>query len=181
MRRAVFLDRDGTITEEGDWDVKASPPRSIRGAAEALRRLQEAGFLLFVVTNQSGVARGLYTEDDVRTFNRRLEALFARDGVRFEEIRYCPHLPDAGCACRKPGTRFLADAAARHGIDLTRSYVIGDQTTDIAMGIRNGCRTILVRTGFAGADGKTDARPDVVAADLTDAVERILAEEEEGG
>ncbi len=175
MRRAVFLDRDGTITEEGDWCVKVDPPRLMPGALEALRRLQEAGYLLFVVTNQSGVARGHYTEQDVRTFHRRLEGLCAEGGVRFEEIAYCPHLPDEGCNCRKPDTRWLADAATRYDVDLEQSYVVGDQTTDVAMGLRNGCRTILVQTGFGGRDGKLDVRPDLVAADLAQAADQILA------
>ncbi|MBN1421684.1 MAG: HAD family hydrolase [Planctomycetes bacterium] len=175
MRRAVFLDRDGTITHEGDWGAKAKAPRMIPGAAEALRRLRDAGFLLFVVTNQSGVARGYYTEDDVRAYHRRMEEIFAEAGVRFEEIAYCPHMPEAGCACRKPGTRFLAEAAARHGIDLARSFIVGDQTTDVELGARNGCTTILVRTGFGGDDGKLEATPDYVVADIAEAAEKILA------
>jgi len=177
MRRAVFLDRDGTITHEGDWGAKAAEPRLIPGAEEALRRLQEAGFLLFVITNQSGVARGYYSEDDVRAYHRRMEEVFGAAGVRFEGIAYCPHMPDAGCACRKPGTRFLADAAARYGIDLRRSFVVGDQTTDVEMGARNGCTTILVRTGFAGGDGKLDAKPDIIVEGLAEAAERILGGE----
>lgn len=174
MRRAVFLDRDGTITEEGDWQAKVGPPRPIPGAAEALRRLQDAGLLLFIVTNQSGVARGRYTEADVQAYNDQMAAMFAEAGVRFQEIAYCPHLPDAGCACRKPDTRFLADAAERYGIDLARSFVVGDQTTDIAMGVRNGCRSLLVQSGFGGRDGKADVQPDVVVADIGEAAERIL-------
>jgi len=174
MRRAVFLDRDGTITEEGDWQAKAGPPRPIPGADEALRRLQDAGLLLFVVTNQSGVARGHHTEADVQAYNDQMTTMFAEAGVRFQEIAYCPHLPDAGCTCRKPDTRFLADAAKRYGIDLTRSFVVGDQTTDIAMGVRNGCHTLLVQSGFGGQDGKADVQPDLVVADIGEAAEKIL-------
>ncbi|MBN1345702.1 MAG: HAD-IIIA family hydrolase [Phycisphaerae bacterium] len=175
MRRAVFLDRDGTLTEEGDWHVKAAPPRLLPGVTQALRRLQDAGFLLFVVTNQSGVARGYYTEEDVRVFHRRMEEMLAEQGVRLQGISYCPHMPDEGCACRKPGTRYLAESAARHNIDLARSFVVGDQSTDIAMGVRNGCRTILVCRGFDGADEKTSVEPDRIASDVTEAAALILA------
>lgn len=178
MHRAVFLDRDGTITEEGDWRVKAEPPRLISGAPSALKRLQDAGFLLFVVTNQSGVARGYYTEQDVRRFHDRMEATFLREGVCFQEIAYCPHLPEDGCDCRKPDTRFIADVAERYGIDLAHSFVVGDQATDVAMGIRNGCKTILVSTGFADRDDKLEAEPDIIVADVTEAADRILEDVE---
>jgi len=174
MRRAVFLDRDGTITEEGDWAAKTDPPRLIPGAVEALARIQAAGFELFVVTNQSGVARGYYTEADVETFHQRMRKIFAEAGVRFAEIAYCPHMPDSGCACRKPDTGFLADAAERYGIDLARSFVVGDQSTDIEMGLRNGCRTLLVRTGFGGHVGKAGPKPDFVVDNIVEAADRIL-------
>lgn len=174
MRRAVFLDRDGTITEDGDRYVKVAPPQLIPGAAEALRRLQDAGFLLFVVTNQSGVARGHFTEQDVETYHHRMTTLFAQAGVRFEQIASCPHMPDEGCACRKPDTRFLADAAERYDIDLSRSFVVGDQTTDIEMGTRNGCRTLLVKTGHGGGDGISPTAPDFVVANIVEAADKIL-------
>ncbi len=176
MRRAVFLDRDGTVTEEGDWSDKAAPPRLIPGAVQALKRLTERGVPLFVVTNQSGVARGYYTEQDVATFHARMASLFEAGGVSFAGIGYCPHLPTAGCSCRKPETRYLADMAGEHGLDLERCYVVGDQTTDVAMGRRNGCRTVLVQTGFGGGDGKASAQPDAVVADIREAVDWILAD-----
>jgi len=175
MRRAVFLDRDGTITEEGDWSTKAQPPRVIPGAPEALKRLQDAGFLLFVVTNQSGVARGYYTEADVELFHQRLRDQFAQAGVQFTDIVYCPHAPDADCDCRKPHTRFIRELADKYDIDLSRSWVIGDQTSDIAMGQINGCKTVLVQTGFAGENGKTEATPDSTAPNITQAASRVLA------
>jgi len=174
VQRAVFLDKNGTITEDGDRHVKVAPPRLIPGAAEALRRLQDAGYLLFVVTNQSGVARGYFTEQDVQTYNDRMTALLAQAGVHFQEISCCPHMPDGGCACRKPGTRFLADAAERYDIDLSRSFVVGDQTTDVEMGARNGCRTFLVRTGHGGRDGSAQTPPDLIVADIVEAVNQIL-------
>jgi len=175
MRRAVFLDRDGTITEEGDWFSKAQPPRVIRGAVEALKRLRDAGFLLFVITNQSGVARGYYTEADVERFHQRLRDEFAQAGVEFTEIVYCPHAPDAGCDCRKPHTRFIRELADKYDVELSQSWVIGDQTSDIAMGQLNGCKTVLVQTGFAGQDERSQADPDLVVSDITQAVCLVLA------
>lgn len=148
MRRpAVFLDRDGTILNERGYLSDPDRMRFYPGAFEAMRRLQRAGYRLVVVTNQSGVGRGYFSLERLREINRRFSAACRRRGVRIDGIYFCPHLPDAGCACRKPRPALPRRAARDLRLDLRRSWVVGDQARDVELARNVGARGVLVLTG----------------------------------
>lgn len=154
-RRAVFIDRDGVINEDRGFVHRIEDLVLIPGAVDALRQLQEAGYLLVVITNQSGIARGLYTEADYQAFTRHLVHVLASGGVTLDAIEHCPHLPDAhvlqyrmDCACRKPRPGMILRAAGRLGIELSTSILIGDRISDVQAGRSAGVgRCFLVRSG----------------------------------
>jgi len=178
MKRAVFLDRDGTINVEKDYLYQIQDFEFIPGAVDAIRVLNDAGYFVVVVTNQSGVARGYYTEEDVELLHRHIDAELGKTGARVDAWLYCPHHPDGRgsyslpCDCRKPLPGMLKDAARRYDIDLESSVMVGDKFADIGAGISAGCRTILVRTGY-GADHEnlvssyTEVYDDLLAAAKT--------------
>jgi len=149
-RRAAFLDRDGTIIQEKEYLADPEGVELLPGALEGLRRLRDAGYALVVVTNQSGIARGLFTEDDYRAVQARLEALLAAEGVTLDGVYHCPHHPDytGPCDCRKPGTGLFARAARELELDVGRSVAIGDRLRDVEPVLRLGGRAVLVRTGY---------------------------------
>lgn len=147
--RAVFLDRDGTLNVEKEYLCDPVVMEIFPGAGTALRRLMDAGFLLFIVTNQSGIGRGYYTAADMHAVNARLCAELARDGVRFEKIYFAPEAPDQPSRGRKPSPQFLFDARDEFGLDLAQCYLIGDKLIDLECGWNAGVkRSILVRTGY---------------------------------
>ncbi len=178
MKRAVFLDRDGTINVEKDYLYQIQDFEFIPGAVDAIRVLNDAGYFVVVVTNQSGVARGYYTEEDVELLHRHIDAELEKTGARVDAWLYCPHHPDGRgsyslpCDCRKPLPGMLKEAARRYDIDLESSVMVGDKVADIGAGISAGCRTILVRTGY-GADHEnlvssyTEVYDDLLAAAKT--------------
>lgn len=178
-KRAVFLDRDGVVIRQ--WEGKyLDDPGNVEllpGAAEAIRRLREAGFLVVVVTNQAGIGHGHLTEETLGEIHARLQELLSREGTKLDGIYHCPHTPEDDCPCRKPAPGMLYRAAEELGIDLSRSYMVGDMTTDIEAGKRAGCFAILVRTGFGGSDGRSDSEPDAVCDDLPSAADFILQRE----
>jgi len=161
-RRAVFLDRDGTIIEDVDFLTDVEQLRILPGAPGALRRLKEAGFLLFVVTNQSAVARGTLTEEKLALIHEELNRRLAAEGAGIDAFYYCPHLPDGiveryarVCDCRKPAPGLITRAAREWDVDPSRSYAAGDSERDVEAGRRAGCFTILVggaRSQYADAD-----------------------------
>jgi len=176
---AVFLDRDGTLIQEAHYLSRPEQVVVFPGVGPALKRLQDAGFKLFIVSNQSGVGRGYFTLADVDAVHRRLEADLAVDGVRFEKIYVAPEAPDQPSRGRKPSPRFLLDAAAEFGISLARSYIIGDKWIDLECGWNAGvARSLLVRTGY-GAELEATAGQElskaVIINDLPQAAEWILA------
>ncbi|MSR66332.1 MAG: HAD family hydrolase [Pedosphaera sp.] len=149
MKRAVFLDRDGTLNIEakylGDPDKLVIFP----GAGTALRRLQDAGFLLFIVTNQSGIGRGYYSEADMHRVNERLQAELGGDQVRFEKIYFAPEDPDLPSRGRKPSPQFLFDARDEFGVNLSQCFMVGDKLIDLECGWNAGVQaSLLVRTGY---------------------------------
>jgi len=149
MKRAVFLDRDGTLIEEKVYLADPDKVVIFPGTGPALRRLMDAGFLLFVVTNQSGIGRGYYTLDDMHHVNARVSELLAKDGVRFEKIYFAPEHPEEPSRGRKPSPQFLFDARDEFGVDLAQSYMIGDKLIDLECGWNAGLKqSILVRTGY---------------------------------
>ncbi|MBL67293.1 MAG: HAD family hydrolase [Verrucomicrobiales bacterium] len=179
MNRAVFLDRDGTLNVERHYLDDPDAVEIFPGTGATLRRLMDAGFPLFIVTNQSGIGRGYYTEDDMHAVNTRLAEMLASDGVRFEKIYFAPESPEAESPGRKPSPKFLLDAAAEFGVDLARSYMIGDKLLDLQCGWNAGVKqSILVRTGY-GAEHERD-HPEtagaVVVDGLPEAVEWIVAD-----
>jgi D-glycero-D-manno-heptose 1,7-bisphosphate phosphatase len=168
-RAAVFLDRDGTIIEDPGYLSDPDRVHLLPGAAEAVARLNRAGRLVVVVTNQSGIARGLLSEAQYFATERRLDELLAARGARIDAHRFCPHHPDVTgpCECRKPGLLLYRAAAERLGIDLAASWWVGDRLRDVSPAEALGGRGILVGAG-AGAERFASA------ADLPGAVELIL-------
>ncbi len=182
MNRAVFLDRDGTIIVDKDYASDPDQVAVLPGAATALKRLQNAGFKLFIVSNQSGVGRGYFTLADVECVNQRLVELLAHDGVRFEKIYVAPEAPEQPSRGRKPSPQFLFDARDEFGIDLAQSYMVGDKLSDLECGWNAGVKkSILVRTGcgakLEGLEVNKVGQANVVKS-LAEAAEWILATKE---
>jgi D-glycero-D-manno-heptose 1,7-bisphosphate phosphatase len=178
MSRAVFLDRDGTIIEEREYLHRVEDVAFIPGAGVALRRLQDAGFKLFVITNQSGVGRGYFPMAGVERVHHHLIRELARDGVRLHKFYVAPEAPDQPSRGRKPSPQFLFDARDEFGVDLAQSYVIGDKLIDLECGWNAGVKkTLLVRTGYgAEVEQKSPEKlgQAVVVDDLAGAAEWIL-------
>lgn len=173
-KKAVFLDRDGTIIEEVNFLSDPDQVNLFTGTLEALRSLKDAGYLIIVVTNQSGVGRGFFSEDDVHAVHARIQEL-TKDAV--DAFYFCPHLPDDGCECRKPGDGMMRQAAMEFGIDLTNSWIIGDKSLDVRAGNFAGIKSILVRTGY-GSSHEPDASADTffIADEILSAAEFILSQ-----
>jgi D-glycero-D-manno-heptose 1,7-bisphosphate phosphatase len=170
--KAVFLDRDGTIVEDRGYLRDLAGLCLLPGAGPAIRRLNSSGLAVVVVTNQSGIARGLLSLDDYRGTERRLEQLLAKEGARLDGQYFCPHLPEltGPCQCRKPGTLLYRQAAEQLSLDLRRSWWVGDRLRDVLPAETFGGRGILVgRTEAEGAESNRFLR----AQDLLDAVELI--------
>ena len=187
---AVFLDRDGTLVEEMEFLVDPDKLRLFPGAAATVRRLNDAGLPVVIVTNQSMIARGLASEQQLALIHERLTTMLKAAGAHLDGIYYCPHHPDIGeppyrgpCDCRKPLPGLLYQAAGDLGLDLAQSAMIGDTLRDLEAGAAAGCRTlILVRTGHGAAEeAMTRAAklgsPALVCDDLVAAVDRILSQE----
>ncbi|MEZ4598917.1 MAG: D-glycero-beta-D-manno-heptose 1,7-bisphosphate 7-phosphatase [Syntrophotaleaceae bacterium] len=156
--RAVFLDRDGTLNVEKHYLHRLEDFEFIPGAVEGVSRLKQKGFLVFVVTNQSGVARGYFGLDDVERLHRHVAARFEESGILIDGFYVCPHHPTEGdgdygveCNCRKGQPGLLLKAAEEHSVDLSRSFMIGDKEADIEAGERAGCTSLLVLTGYGRA------------------------------
>jgi len=180
-KRAVFLDRDGTLNVEKEYLGHPAKLEIFSGTGPALRRLMDAGFLLFIITNQSGIGRGYYTLADMHAVNERLCDVLAKDGVRFEKIYFAPEAPEQPSRGRKPSPQFLFDARDEFGVDLGNSYMIGDKVIDLQCGWNAGVRkSILVRTGY-GVEVEEKKRPALVDAlvveDIASSVDYILSQD----
>lgn len=179
-RRAVFLDRDGTIVEDPGFLHEPGRVRLLPGAADAIRRLNAAGFLVVTVTNQSGIARGRYDAAAYAAVQRRLAELLAAHDAHLDGSYFCPHHPEitGPCDCRKPGTALFQQARDALGIDLTRSWWVGDRTSDVAPARPLGGRALLVETG-EGAHHRAAAKAlgAAVVPDLAAATAAIVAAE----
>lgn len=176
-RPAVFLDRDGTIVHDTGYVSAPEKVRLIAGAAAAIRRLNEAGWMVIIVTNQSGIGRGYHTEADFQRTQARTAELLAADGARVDAVYFCPHDPEREqCDCRKPRTALHRRAAEEHGLDLARSWYIGDRWRDVAMANELGGNGILVPTDDTDAADIVRAEKRVrVSTTLGAAVDRVLA------
>jgi D-glycero-D-manno-heptose 1,7-bisphosphate phosphatase len=170
--RYALLDRDGTIIVEKNYLKSADQLELLPHAVEGLRALARQGFGLIVITNQSGIGRGLIAVEEVEAIHAELKRRLAQEGVILAGIYYCPHLPSENCACRKPRTALALQAAKDFGFDPAESVVIGDKTSDIEFGRALNARAILVRTGY-GLEHVQTARPDDVADDLEHAARLI--------
>ncbi|QDV36269.1 D-glycero-alpha-D-manno-heptose-1,7-bisphosphate 7-phosphatase [Tautonia plasticadhaerens] len=183
--RAVFLDKDGTLIDDVPYNVDPALIRLAAGAPEGLRSLHEAGFRLIVVSNQSGVARGLFPEGALGPVRARVEELLAEAGVTLSGFSYCPHHPGGSvpgyaerCDCRKPRPGMLLEAARAMGIDLGRSWLVGDILDDVEAGRLAGCRTVLIDNGNETEWDLTPGRqPHHRAADLSEAARVILGDD----
>jgi D-glycero-D-manno-heptose 1,7-bisphosphate phosphatase len=182
--RTVFLDRDGTINVEKDYLYLPEDFELIPGAAQAIRMLHEAGFLVVVVTNQSGIGRGYYDEDALVRLHRHMDDLLSREGARVDAYYFCPHHPEAGeggyridCDCRKPLPGMLFRAAADLNIDLASSYIIGDKMADVEAGLRAGCRSILVETGYGATEKEKLSQDTPTFATILEAARWIIDSE----
>jgi histidinol-phosphate phosphatase family protein len=174
------VDRDGTINANpahGDFVKRPEDLRILPGAPEALRRLKEAGYLLVVFTNQSGVARGAMTAADVDEVNARLGDVLARGGAPLDGVFYCPHVDSDGCGCRKPKPGLLLRAAKELGIDLSRSWGLGDGARDLEAARAAGCRVVLVHgDSYPGQREAGEAMsPEASVLDLAAAADVVLA------
>jgi D-glycero-D-manno-heptose 1,7-bisphosphate phosphatase len=180
VRPAVFLDRDGTLIREVDYLSDLSDLAILPGIPEALRRLGQAGYLLLVVTNQSGVARGYFDLSFVEGVHAELARRLETQGARLDRFYVCPHHPEFGgpCACRKPAPGLILQAAADWDVDLARSWVVGDKACDLELARSAGCHAALVRTGYGvRTEEELKARGAfscVVADDLAGVAEEIL-------
>ncbi len=174
-RRAVFLDRDGTLIEDVSYLRDPEQVRLLPGAAGAVRRLNEAGLLAIVATNQSGIARGMITEQDYVVAQRRVDELFANDGARLDAHYHCPHLPEISgpCLCRKPGPLLYDQAAERFELDLAECWWVGDRLRDVEASRHFGGRGILLNSGPVTPEESPMEFPRV--SGLAEAVRMVLA------
>jgi heptosyltransferase-2 len=182
----VFLDRDGTLNQDSGFVKEPDELVMLPGVSEALARLQRAGARLIVLTNQSGVGRGFFSLRDLESIHARLRTVLGRDQVTLDAVYSCPHHPDDNCPCRKPRRGMVDRAVAEHQVDLSRSYLVGDQARDIELAHQAGIRSVLVTTGPAGRQplGELQSRgipPDRTAASLAEAADWILEHEVDAG
>jgi histidinol-phosphate phosphatase family protein len=189
-QRAVFLDRDGTLNRETGGVTAAEQLELLPGAAEGVRLLNHHGLRCVVVTNQPVLAKGFCTDAELQNIHRKLETLLGREHAFLDRIYVCPHHPEKGfagerpelkidCACRKPKTGMIEQAAAELNLDLAQCWLVGDTTVDVQTARNAGLKAVLVRTGHGGQDGRHRAEPDAVCDDLLGAVQFIL--ERSGG
>lgn len=188
--RAVFLDRDGTINEEMGYINHIERFHLLPQSAQAIRLLNQYGWKVVVITNQSGVARGYFPESLIHQVHQKMKDHLREEGAYLDAIYYCPHHPDVGfppyrqkCQCRKPATGLIEQAVKDLDLDLARSYVVGDRGMEIEFGHRVGAKTILVLTGYGKGEwqycrNQWNVQPDYVAEDLFHAVQWIIQKEE---
>ncbi|HEY0097309.1 MAG TPA: HAD family hydrolase, partial [Pyrinomonadaceae bacterium] len=187
-RRAVFIDRDGTISEEVGYVNHPSRYRVFPYAAEAIKRLNESNWLAILVTNQAGVARGYFTEDVIGAVHGLLAEELARGGAHLDAVYYCPHHPSVGeppyrfdCDCRKPRPGLIRRAAADFDIDLAGSWMVGDRYSDTELARNAGTRAALVLSGYGRGEWEYQRaawrhQPDLVAENLLEGVEKIISD-----
>ncbi len=190
MVKAVFLDRDGVINEDVDHLHRKEDFAFIPRAPQAIKLLNENGYTVIVITNQTTIARGICLEEDVVRLNRHMTELLSQQGAKIDAVYYCPHHPDPekaqirkyniDCECRKPKPGMIFQAQRDFQIsDLSESYMIGDKTSDIKAGFLAGCKTILVETGYGGSDNLYEVTPDYIASDLYSAVSEVILKQME--
>lgn len=181
LKRAVFLDRDGTIIKQVELLHKVSEVKLLPGAARAIKEINKLGFLAIVITNQPVVARGIISPKEVDKIHAVLIDRLNKKGARLDDIYYCPHHPEANmekyrvkCRCRKPNIGMILKAAKQSGLNLKKSFMVGDSTRDVLAGNRAGLKVVLVKTGHGGKDvWQFRSKPDFVVKNLSEAVKII--------
>ena len=183
MKKAIFLDRDGTINVEKDYIYKSEDLVFEEGSIEALKTFKNLGYILIVVSNQSGIARGYFTEEDLNIFNNNMNEILKKNGVEITEFYCCPHHPDGigeykkVCECRKPNNKMIEDAIKKYNINREKSYMIGDKTSDIGAGLKSNLKTVLVKTGYGLKDmEKIDKNETLICENLKDFSEILKRE-----
>ena len=183
MKKAIFLDRDGTINVEKNYIYKSEDLVFEEGSIEALKTFKNLGYILIVVSNQSGIARGYFTEADLNIFNNNMNEILKKNGVEITEFYCCPHHPDGigkykkVCECRKPNNKMIEDAIKKYNIDREKSYMIGDKISDIGAGLKSNLKTVLVKTGYGLKDmEKIDKNETLICENLKDFSEILKRE-----
>lgn len=151
-RLAVFLDRDGTVIEDTHYPRDPDKVRFIPGAVSALKKIQEKGYLLFIISNQSGVGRGIIQDHEFKAVHERLCTLLKKEGIHITEFAYCFHKPEDGCRCRKPEPQLIEDLIKSYQIDSENSFMVGDKICDVELGNRVGTQSILIGSQEKAAD-----------------------------
>lgn len=180
MIKAIFIDRDGTINVDKGYVYKPEDFELIPGVIEALKKLTDRGILIYIVTNQSGIARGYYTEKQFDILTEHMLSVFERESIKIEKVLYCPHHVNGkipkytkSCLCRKPGTKLIEDVMAENKFNIDEVVLIGDKNSDIEAGGRLNMKTYLVKTGY-GKDEEASTKANFVTENLKSAVEHIL-------
>jgi D-glycero-D-manno-heptose 1,7-bisphosphate phosphatase len=176
MNKAIFLDRDGTINiDKKGYTYKIEDFELYEGVIEGLKLLEN--YKLFIITNQSGIGRGYYTEQDMHKFNNQIIHEFSEHNIKIDKIYFCPHTPEENCECRKPKIKFIKDAKKEFDIKLADSWVIGDHPSDINMGIQTNCKTIYLLTGHGKKHrNELTKDPDFIAKKMSEAIRFIRNE-----
>jgi histidinol-phosphate phosphatase family protein len=171
--RAVFLDRDGTMNRDVPYCRRPEDFELFPDTARAIKLLNESGYKVIIITNQSGVARGYFTKETLARIHQKMRDQLAEKGAHIDGLYYCPHHPDDNCDCRKPKPKMVLQAVQEHDVDLKRSFVVGDKPLDIQLGQNVGCRTVLIPSDPGGA-GPEPCTPDYTATDLYQAALWII-------
>ncbi len=176
MKKAVFLDRDGTINVDTGYLSDPDGLVIIRGAKKGIKLLKKNGFMVFIITNQSGVGRGYFSLEQLASVNQRLLEELSKDGIEIDDVRFCPHHPQQKCACRKPEPGLVVDLIERYGVDAENSYFVGDKMLDVKTGKNVGCRTILISddSGFIFEEEDDWTPPDFIAKNLHEGAKWII-------
>lgn len=175
-KKALFLDRDGVIIEYTPYLSHPGQVKIPKGAGEALKKWQDAGYLLLIITNQSGVGRGYFTMSDVEAVHKHIRKEYSSFGVHFQDILVCPHHPSDNCKCRKPSPYLILEAAERHLVEVCQSFFIGDAPSDIECGLQAGCNPLLLLTGrgLSTAEMLANYQTKIpIFSDLTETVQLI--------
>ena len=172
-RPAIFLDRDGVIIVEKNFLRDPEEIEFYPGAIEALKAIGDV-YIKIVISNQSGVARGYFTSADVEKINDHISSILKMSGIGIDAWYFCPHGPDDDCQCRKPRPGMILEAAEEFNINMSKSWIIGDKSSDIDAGRASGLNTILVKTGYGGSEpGATVSKADYTASDISEAIKYI--------
>jgi len=175
IKKAVFLDRDGTIARDVPYCSRPEDFELLPGVSEGIRLLNEAGFKVIVITNQSGVSRGYFTKEMLEEIHQKMKDDLSKFGAHIDGIYFCPHHPDQGCDCRKPKPTLIYQATQAHGIQLDESFFIGDMPLDVVAGYAAGCKACLISSSRTWERNRySTVEPDFVAHDFLDACSWVV-------